>query len=94
MLAVGTATTLTQPLVNPQLIGLIHYSDELRPTAIHTFDFLQTTGVALKDFSGDDPTTVEYIAQTAHLEGADRSVDMSTISADATAADFTTLVNT
>ena len=93
VLAVGTATQLTQPLVNPQLIGLILITDELRPTAINTFDFFKTQGVALKVISGDDPTTVANIAKQAHLEGADRSVDMSTISADATAADFQTLVN-
>ena len=54
VLAVGTATQLTQPLANPQLIGLILITDELRPTAVNTFDFFKTQGVALKVISGDD----------------------------------------
>ena len=92
VLAVGTVKALAQPLVNPELLGLILITDELRPTAINTFDFFKSQGVALKVISGDDPITVANIAKQAHLEGADRSVDMSTIAADATEADFQALV--
>ncbi|EKQ15177.1 cation transport ATPase [Lacticaseibacillus casei A2-362] len=92
VLAIGTATKLVHPLVNPQLLGLILITDELRPTAINTFDFFKTQGVALKVISGDDPITVANIAKQARLEGADQSVDMSTIADNATAKDYQTLV--
>ena len=48
--------------------------------------------MALKVISGDDPITVANIAKQARLEGADQSVDMSTIADNATAKDYQTLV--
>lgn len=83
-----TEAALTTQLVEPEMMGLLLISDELRPTAVATLQFFQTQDVALKVISGDNPVTVANIAKEAQLPGADQYVDMSQVPDD---ADFKTL---
>lgn len=83
VLVVGQAATLTTPLTNPQLLGLITIADELRPTAIDTLSFFAKQDVDLKVISGDNPVTVANVARQAQIAGADKYVNMATIPDDA-----------
>ena len=78
-------TTIEQP----QLLGFCLISDEIRATAQDTFDYLRQQGIKIKVISGDDPKTVQTIAQQVQLPAANQAVDMSTIPND---ADFAQLV--
>ncbi len=63
----------------PQAVGLILITDELRPRAKETFGFFANQDVALKVISGDNPVTVASIAKRAGIAGADQLVDMSQV---------------
>ncbi len=91
VLVVGQATTLSTPLTQPTLLGLITIADELRPTAIDTLSFFTKQDVDLKVISGDNPVTVANVARQAEIPNADRYVNMSTIAED---TDFGELMQT
>lgn len=78
LLAEVTALTTPKP-TNPEAIGLILITDELRPRAKDTFSFFANQDVALKVISGDNPVTVASIAGRAGIDGADQLVDMSQV---------------
>lgn len=81
VLAVAEVTSLDaeQPLVNPQMMGLVLISDVIRPNAVNTFQYFKNQDVTIKVISGDDPTTVATIAQNAGIQNADHQIDMSTV---------------
>ncbi|WP_056949536.1 cation-translocating P-type ATPase [Lentilactobacillus kisonensis] len=72
-----------QPLRNPQMMGLVLISDVIRPNAANTFQYFRNQGVNIKVISGDDPTTVATIAQTATIKDAQNAIDMSTVKENA-----------
>lgn len=71
-----------KPLVDPQLMGLVLISDVIRPNAANTFQYFRNQDVEIKVISGDDPTTVSTIAQTADIRNAEHAIDMSTVHAE------------
>ncbi|WP_155287047.1 cation-translocating P-type ATPase [Lacticaseibacillus zhaodongensis] len=83
VLVVGRAQALQPALTKPELMGIITIADELRPTAIDTFDFFAKQDVRLKVISGDNPVTVAHVAKRAHIAGADNYVNMSEVPDDA-----------
>lgn len=83
ILVVGSATALQPELKEPKLLGIITITDELRPTAVDTFDFFAHQDVRLKVISGDNPVTVANVAKRAHIAGADNYVNMSEVPDDA-----------
>ncbi|WP_367295895.1 cation-translocating P-type ATPase [Levilactobacillus yonginensis] len=82
VLLLAQADRLTTPKpMNPQALGLILITDELRPRAKDTFSFFANQDVALKVISGDNPVTVASIAERAEIAGAQQLIDMSTVGA-------------
>lgn len=83
VLVVARVAELTTPRPeNPEALGLILITDELRPHAKATFNFFTTQDVALKVISGDNPVTVASIAKRAGIPGAEQLVDMSQVGAE------------
>lgn len=72
-----------KPLADPQLMGLVLISDVIRPNAANTFQYFRNQDVEIKVISGDDPTTVSTIAQTADIRNAEHAIDMSTVNDEA-----------
>lgn len=72
----GTGDALPE---NLRPAGLIVLADTLRPGAEETVDYFKRQGVALKLISGDDPCTVSALARRVGVEGAERTVDASTL---------------
>jgi cation-transporting ATPase E len=68
--------------------ALILIADTIREDAAETFRYFAEEGVALKVISGDNPRTAGAVAARAGLEGAERSIDMSTVGD----ADFAAIV--
>jgi cation-transporting ATPase E len=68
-------TTLHDSQSQPRLpqdltaLGLISFTDELRPDALQTLSGFAKTGIRLKIISGDNPSTVAALAKQAGLEG-------------------------
>jgi cation-transporting ATPase E len=59
-----------EPMLPPlTLLGVISFSDELRPHLRETFGSFTTNGVRLKIISGDNPQTVAALAKQAGLSG-------------------------
>ena len=59
-----------QPLLPPlTLLGVVSFSDELRPHLHETLDAFTENGVKLKVISGDNPQTVAALARQAGLPG-------------------------
>ncbi|ETY74841.1 cation-translocating P-type ATPase [Lactiplantibacillus fabifermentans] len=80
VLLMAKVDQLTTPKpTNPEALGLILITDELRPNAQATFGFFANQDVALKVISGDNPVTVASIAQRAGIAGAEKLVDMSQV---------------
>lgn len=79
---------ITETIEQPQLLGYLLIQDEVRPTAANTFQYLQTQGVALKIISGDDPATVQTIAQQVNLSADIKAIDMSTVAVDRSLEDY------
>ena len=65
-----------------QPMALILIKDQLRDNVCETINFFKQQGVTLKVISGDSVNTVRNIAIDTGIEGADRAVDMSTVSTD------------
>lgn len=55
-------------------LGLIILRNDLREGVVQTIDFLQKRGVSVRVISGDNPNTVQYIAEQAGIVNADRIV--------------------
>lgn len=72
----GPGDALPEPL---RPAGLIILSDTLRPGAKETVDYFKSQGVTLKLISGDDPRTVSALAARVGVDGAERTVDASTL---------------
>lgn len=80
VLVLAQVAALTTPTPQqPQALGLLLITDELRPHARDTFDFFALQDVALKVISGDNPVTVASIAQRAGISHAQALVDMSQV---------------
>ncbi|MCI1552876.1 MAG: cation-translocating P-type ATPase [Levilactobacillus sp.] len=80
VLVLATAADLATPRpTDPQAIGLVLITDELRPRAKDTFGYFANQDVALKVISGDNPVTVASIAARADIAGAQQLVDMSQV---------------
>ena len=62
---------------NNEVIGLIGIQDVLRPNIRRTLQYFYKQNVNVKIISGDDPRTVDAIAQKAGVKG--RAVDMTTV---------------
>lgn len=59
-----------KPVLPPlQPLGLLRFSDELRPHLKETLDELITNGIELKIISGDNPRTVASLAKQAGFQG-------------------------
>jgi cation-transporting ATPase E len=54
---------------NLTVLGLITFTDELRPDAVQTLSGFAKAGIRLKIISGDNPHTVAALAKQAGLEG-------------------------
>ena len=50
-------------------LGLLSFSDELRPAVRETLEGFSKAGIQLKVISGDNPQTVASLAKQAHLPG-------------------------
>lgn len=55
-------------------LGVIVLRNDLRDGVVSTVDFLQKRGVSIRVISGDNPNTVQYIAEQAGIVNADRVV--------------------
>lgn len=51
--------------------GIIVLSNELREGVVNTISYLQKKGVSMRVISGDNPKTVQYIAESAGIRNAD-----------------------
>ncbi|MFC6295683.1 cation-translocating P-type ATPase [Lactiplantibacillus daoliensis] len=92
VLVLAKVAQLTTPKpTEPEALGLILITDELRPNAQATFGFFAKQDVALKVISGDNPVTVASIAKRAGIAGADQLIDMSQVG---TTPDYDQLVAT
>lgn len=64
------------------ILGFCIIEDRLRPNVVETVDYFRRQGVSLKVISGDNPRTVSRIAAMAGIDGADRWVDLSTLTTE------------
>ncbi|MDU7337112.1 MAG: cation-translocating P-type ATPase [Clostridium sp.] len=62
-----------------QPVGLLLFSDKIRPEAPQTLLYFAEQGVDLKVISGDNPITVSNIAKKAGMQNADNYVDATTL---------------
>ncbi|MCO6542434.1 MAG: HAD-IC family P-type ATPase [Lactobacillus sp.] len=70
---------ITETISQPELLGFLLINDEVRSTATNTFEYLRQQGINIKVISGDDPATVQNIAQKVALPNSQKAIDMSTI---------------
>ncbi len=63
-------------------MALILIQDQLRDNVCETVNYFKEQGVTLKVISGDSVGTVQNIAKDCGIEGAERAVDMSTVTTD------------
>lgn len=61
------------------LVSMFLLSDTIRDNAEITLKYFDEQNVNCKIISGDDPATVSQIAKKVHLPGADKYIDVSTI---------------
>lgn len=54
--------------------GIIILSNKLRGGVKETINFMQDSGVSIKVISGDNPSTVRYIAENAGIANSDRAL--------------------
>ncbi len=69
--------------------ALLILSDHLRENANETFRYFSQEGVILKVISGDNPRTVQAVAEKAGISGSEKSIDMSQVEGE---ADYTAIV--
>lgn len=65
-----------------EICALITIGDTLRPEAPATLEYFARQDVDIKIISGDNPVTVASVAGRAGLKGADKLIDLSTLSDD------------
>lgn len=63
-------------------IAIILIKDILRDNVSETIDYFKKQGVTLKVISGDSVKTVQNIAYETGIDGAEKAIDMSTITDD------------
>ena len=56
-------------------VGLVIFTEQIRPDAAAALDFFAEQGVACKVISGDNPRTVAAVAARVGMKGAEASVD-------------------
>lgn len=79
LLAQGDALPENSEAPRAEAKALVVLSDKIRPSTPQTLEYFKKQGVALKIISGDDPVTVANVARRAGLDGAERYVDVSTL---------------
>lgn len=62
------------------LLAAIIISDPIRKNAVSAISYFHKEEVDVKVISGDNPVTVSAVAAKAGIKGADRFIDMSTVS--------------
>ena len=72
---------------NLTVLGLITFTDELRPDAMQTLAGFAKAGIRLKIISGDNPGTVAALAKQAGLEGQMKTISGTQL-ADLSDAEF------
>ncbi len=60
-------------------VGLIALKEEVRPDAAATMEYFRRQNVEIRVISGDNPRTVTAVAAEIGIPGADRYVDMRTV---------------
>lgn len=85
LIAMFTPQTVSEEGALPSLtpMAFILLSDPIRENATETLAYFAEEGVNLKMISGDNPATVSAIAKKAGLKGAEKYIDMSTVTTDA-----------
>ena len=63
-------------------MALVLIKDKLRKNVNETVDYFKEQGVTLKVISGDSVNTVMNIAKDAGIEGAEKAIDMSTVTTE------------
>lgn len=69
-----------KPLPEVEILAVIIIIDPVRDHAAETVAYFQSEGVAVKIISGDNPLTVSSAARQAGVAGAEKWIDMSTVS--------------
>ncbi|MBR3416880.1 MAG: HAD-IC family P-type ATPase [Clostridia bacterium] len=67
-------------------LALVLLTNPIRPEARETFSYFEEQGVNIKVISGDNPLTVAAAARAAGIKGAERCVDLTSLSVDEVAA--------
>jgi cation-transporting ATPase E len=85
----ATALSETEPQLPPDLVplGILRFSDQLRPEAYETLAGFAKAGIRVKIISGDNPQTVAALAKQAGL-GADMALVSGAELAQMDAAQF------
>ena len=60
-------------------LGLVFVKDQIRPSARKTLEYFRDQRVRVNVISGDSALTVSKVAKSAGVLGADRCIDMSTV---------------
>ena len=60
-------------------IGLVFVKDQIRPSASETLEYFKDQGVRVNVISGDSAVTVSKVAKSAGVYGAEKCIDMSTV---------------
>ena len=68
-------------------LGFVALANPIRETAVKTFEYFKSQGVAIKVISGDNPRTVSRIAIQAGIESAESFVDAATLDTEDKIAD-------
>lgn len=66
-----------------EICGVLVLRDHIKDDAKSNIDWFQSSGVQIYVISGDDPVTVSEIAKACGVQGAEKCIDMSTVSDDA-----------
>lgn len=85
ILALGYADSSVSSGVLPaglRPMALVLIKDQLRDNVCETVDYFKEQGVTLKVISGDSADTVSHIARDCGIVGAERCVDMTTVTTD------------
>ena len=61
-------------------LGIVFVKDQVRPSARETLEYFREQGVRVNVISGDSAVTVSKVAKSVGILGADKCVDMSTVS--------------
>ncbi len=67
---------------NTELLGFVLFRDKIRENAPATMEYFRQQDVTLKVISGDNAASVAAVARKAGITGADKYIDMSTVSSD------------